>query len=120
LLKLFYFCRNTHLNEKITLLFVLFLIVSACGVRQTRNYLTSGEYNAAINSAVEGLRSNKNAKSKQDYVYLLEEAFAKAKERDLRDINAWLKEANPNNFEKYILHMFSWIRVKNKYVHFYH
>ena len=86
--------------KKTTLLLSLFLIVSACGVKQTRNYLTSGDYDAAINTAVDGLRGNKNAKGKQDYVYLLEEAFAKAKERDLRDINSWFKDANPQNLEK--------------------
>jgi hypothetical protein len=46
------------------------------------------------------LRGNKNAKGKQDYVYLLEEAFAKAKERDLRNIETWSQDANPANLEK--------------------
>ena len=86
--------------KKITLLLSLFFIIAACGVRQTRDLLTSGDYDAAIKNAVDGLRGNKNAKGKQDYVYLLEEAFAKAKERDLRDINGWFKDANPQNLEK--------------------
>jgi hypothetical protein len=87
--------------KKITSLLALFLIVSACGVRQTRDMLTSGDYDGAIQNAVEGLRGgNKNAKGKQDYVYLLEEAFAKAKERDLRNIEVWFKDANPQNLEK--------------------
>lgn len=86
--------------KKITTLLALFLIAAACGVKQTRNYLTSGDYDAAIKNSVDGLRGNKNAKGKQDYVYLLEEAFAKAKERDLRDITAWFKDANPQNLEK--------------------
>ncbi|PZQ82088.1 MAG: hypothetical protein DI548_12275, partial [Flavobacterium johnsoniae] len=37
---------------------------------------------------------------KQDYIYLLEEAFAKAKERDLRDIQFLAKDANPRNLER--------------------
>ncbi|HNP32441.1 MAG TPA: hypothetical protein PKN96_04060 [Flavobacterium sp.] len=86
--------------KKITSLLFLLLIISSCGVKQTRNLLTSGDYDAAIRNAVEGLRGNKNAKGKQDYVYMLEEAFAKAKERDLRDINGWFKDANPQNLEK--------------------
>jgi hypothetical protein len=86
--------------KKITSLLALFLIISACGVKQTRNMLTSGDYDGAIDNAVDGLRGNKNAKGKQDYVYMLEEAFAKAKERDLNDINAWFKDANPQNLEK--------------------
>ncbi len=85
------------MTKKITSLLALFLIIAACGVKQTRNMLTSGEYDAAISNSVEGLRGNKNAKGKQDYVYMLEEAFAKAKERDLRNINRWFKDANPQN-----------------------
>jgi len=87
--------------KKITSLLALLLVISSCGVRQTRDMLTSGDYDGAIQNAVEGLRGgNKNAKGKQDYVYLLEEAFAKAKERDLRNIEAWFKDANPQNLEK--------------------
>lgn len=86
--------------KKITSLLTLFILITSCGVRQTREMMTSGDYDGAINNAVEGLRSNKNAKGKQDYVYMLEESFAKAKERDLRNINAWFKDANPQNLEK--------------------
>jgi hypothetical protein len=62
--------------------------------------LTSGDYDAAIRKSVEGLRSNKNSKGNQDYVYLLEEAYAKAKERDVRNIEAWSKDSNPDNLER--------------------
>lgn len=86
--------------KKITFISLFILAIFACGVRQTREYLTSGDYDAAIENAVDGLRGNKNAKGKQDYVYLLEEAFAKAKDRDLRNINTWFKDANPQNLEK--------------------
>ena len=86
--------------KKITFFLILLLTISACGVKQTRNLLSSGDYDLAIDNAVDGLRGNKNAKGKQDYVYLLEEAFGKVKERDLRDINSWFKDANPQNLEK--------------------
>lgn len=86
--------------KKITSLLALFLIVAACGVKQTRNLVAEGDYDNAISNAIDGLRGNKNAKGKQDYVYLLEEAFAKAKDRDLRNITAWFKDANPQNLEK--------------------
>ena len=78
--------------KKITLLFAFFVLITSCGVRQTRESLTSGDYDSAIQTAVEGLRNRKEAKGKQDYIYLLEEAFAKAKERDLQNINLWFKE----------------------------
>jgi hypothetical protein len=77
-----------------------FLILTSCGVKQTQNLLSSGNYDEAINNSISGLRSNKDKKGNQDYVYLLEEAFAKAKERDLNTINLLEKENNPANFEK--------------------
>ena len=87
------------MKSKITLL-SLFILVAACGVRQTRESLSAGDYDAAIENAVSSLKNRKDAKGKQDYVYLLEEGFAKAKERDLQNINAWFKDANPSNTEK--------------------
>ena len=86
--------------KKITLLLFLFILVSACGVKQVQNLLSSGNYDQAIENAVSNLRTNKDKKGKQDYVYLLEEAFAKAKERDLNSINLLAKDANPAQLEK--------------------
>lgn len=86
--------------RKITALFLLLAFVCSCGVKQTQSMLSEGDYDGAINRALEGLRSNKNAKGKQDYVYLLEEAFAKAKERDIRTIELLVKDANPSKLEK--------------------
>ena len=85
--------------KKFTLI-CLALFVIACGVKTTRNYLTAGNYDNAIERAIEGLRGNKNAKGKQDYIYLLEEAFAKAKERDIRTVANLLLDKNPANLEK--------------------
>ena len=86
--------------KKTTLLLFLLLIVAGCGVKQTQNFVNSGDYDAAIDKAVSGLQNNKDKKGKQDYVYLLEEAFAKAKDRDLRNITMLAKDANPRNFEE--------------------
>ncbi|MFV8328032.1 hypothetical protein [Flavobacterium sp. ZS1P14] len=86
--------------KKITLLLTLFLFVSSCGVKQTQNLLSTGNYDQAIDNAISNLRTNKDKKGKQEYVYLLEEAFAKAKERDLNTINLLVKEANPAQLEK--------------------
>lgn len=86
--------------KKITLLLSLLVFISSCGVKQTQNLLSSGNYDDAINNAVSNLRTNKDKKGKQDYVYLLEEAFSKAKERDLNAINLLAKDANPAQLEK--------------------
>jgi hypothetical protein len=92
--------NKKSVSNKIILLLTFFVIITSCGVRQTRESLTSGDYDSAIQNAVEGLRNRKEAKGKQDYIYLLEEAFAKAKERDLQNINLWFKDASPSNTEK--------------------
>lgn len=86
--------------KKITLSLFLFLIISSCGVKQTQNLVGSGNYDQAIDNAVSNLRTNKDKKGKQDYIYLLEEAFAKAKDRDLNAITLLVKDANPAQLEK--------------------
>lgn len=86
--------------KKLTLVLGLLFIAFSCGVQQTRDALTSGNYDEAIQIAVENLRNRKDAKGKQEYVLFLEEAFAKAKARDLQNITLWFKDANPSNAEK--------------------
>ncbi|MTH13987.1 hypothetical protein [Flavobacterium sp. LC2016-01] len=87
--------------QKITFLFsILFLAFSSCGVKTTQALISDGNYDGAIDRAVEALRTNKDSKGKQDYVYLLEEAFAKAKDRDLRNLEMLNKENNPANAER--------------------
>jgi hypothetical protein len=86
--------------RKITLLLSILLLIYSCGVKKTQSLLSDGDYDNAINRAVDALRTKKDAKGKQDYVYLLEEAFAKAKDRDLRNIDMLAKDANPANLER--------------------
>src|SRR6218665_3916025 len=87
--------------KKITFLILSISFLTSCsGVKKTQSFLSDGNYDAAINRSIESLKTNKTSKSKQDYVYLLEEAFAKAKERDLRDVEMLQKAVNPANFEK--------------------
>ena len=91
---------KTTIMKNFTLLVTLFLLITSCGVKQTKESLASGDYDTAINNAVESLKNRKDAKGKQDYVYILEEAYTKADERDLRNIAAWFKDANPKNLEQ--------------------
>lgn len=86
--------------KKITFIITFFVLLTSCGVKQTQNNLTSGNYDTAIDIALSNLRTNKDKKGKQDYIYLLEEAFAKAKERDLKTISFLGKENNPSDLEK--------------------
>jgi hypothetical protein len=86
--------------KKISAFLILLLFTVSCAKRQTRDLLTSGDYDGAIATAFNSLKGNKNSKGNQDFAYMLEEAFAKGKERDLQNINMWFKDANPQNLEK--------------------
>jgi hypothetical protein len=86
--------------KKIILLLSVIMLLSSCATKQIESAISSGNYDDAINNAVSNLQNNKDKKRKQDYVYLLEEAFAKAKERDLRSVDALFKDTNPSNLEK--------------------
>lgn len=87
--------------KKITFLFLFFLILTSCsGVKRTQSMLGDGNYDGAIQRSIENLKTNKNSKGKQDYVYMLEEAFAKVKERDLNEIALLEKDGNPANLER--------------------
>lgn len=79
---------------------VIIAVFASCGSKRTQNQLTSGNYDEAISTAANNLRNNKDKKGKQDFIYMIEEAFAKAKERDLREVELLAKDANPNNLEK--------------------
>lgn len=86
--------------KKIILLLPFIFFYTSCALKHTQKLVHSGDYDNAISIAVSSLESNKDKKSKQEYVYLLEEAFAKAKERDLNQLNLLEKEANPAQLEK--------------------
>lgn len=86
--------------KKIILLSLVATLLLSCGVKTTQSLLSDGNYDAAISRAAESLKTNKNSKGKQDYIYLLEEAFAKAKQRDLADISLLQKDGNPAVLEK--------------------
>jgi len=86
--------------KKIITILIISLLVSNCAVKHTQKLVYSGDYDNAIEIAVSSLAANKDKKSKQEYVLLLEEAFAKAKERDLNSISLLEKEANPTQIER--------------------
>jgi hypothetical protein len=83
---------------KILFFISLTIIISSCsGVKKTQSALYSGNYDQAINIALEKLNSNKNKKSKQEYIVLLEEAFVKAVERDEKRLKVLQLDPNPVN-----------------------
>lgn len=82
------------------ILSIFTVLVFGCGVKRTQQMLTTGDYDAAIDKSISNLRSNKDKKSNQEFVYILEEAFAKVVERDVANIAFMKKEGNANNAEK--------------------
>ena len=80
------------------LLFTSVLFLIACGgVKKTKQALNSGNYNTVMNRAIKNLRENKTKKGNQDYVLLLEEAFARHSEKELNRIQFLENDGNPAN-----------------------
>lgn len=80
------------------LLFTTTLFLIACGgVKKTKQALNSGNYQTAMNRAIKNLQNNKAKKGNQDYVLLLEEAFAKHTEKEISRIQFLENDGNPAN-----------------------
>ncbi len=85
--------------KKILLTSSILIIISCGGVKKTREALNLGNYEKAIYKAIDNLVDNKTKKGNQPYVLLLEEAFKKNTERELKQIDFLRKNNNPANFE---------------------
>ena len=82
----------------VSLLFILFL--ASCGnVKEIRNRVNSGDYDAAIDLSLEKLRKKKGKKSGDDYAILLKESYDKANARDLAKIERLKKDVNPEKWQ---------------------
>lgn len=86
---------------KKTLLFTasIFLLISCSSVKKTQQAISNGNYDTAIDIAIENLKKNKTKKGNQPYVLMLQEAFNKARLRDLERITFLKKDNNPQNIE---------------------
>jgi len=60
--------------------------------------VSSGNYDQAITTALDKLKTNKNRKRKNDYVVMLEDAYYKAMDRDLNTIDHLKKDSNPEQY----------------------
>lgn len=92
---------------KKSILLLSFAVLASCsGVKKTQQALNTGNYKAAMERAIENLSKNKTKKGNQEYVILLEEAFAKHSERELNTIGFLKQDGNPANlkqvYESYI------------------
>ena len=86
---------------KKTLLYssVLLFLIACGGVKKTQEAVNTGNYSNAINNALRNISDNKNKKSHQPYILILEEAFQKNTERELQNISFLKNDGNPANLE---------------------
>ncbi len=87
--------------KKITSLFLLLITLTtlSCAKRETSKLVNSGNYDQALDIAISRLQRNKDKKGNQEFVLAVEDAFKKAKERDDKQINLWVKDPNNQNIE---------------------
>ena len=93
---------NTHCTMKNLFLAILttVFVVSCNSVKKTAATLNSGNYDDAIAITLKKLQRNPDKKNKQDFVLLLEDAFAKASARDTDRIAFLVKENQQTNLEE--------------------
>ena len=85
-------------KQLLVILSFLFLI-SCSSVKNTQEAISNGNYDRAIDIALENLKRNKTKKGNQPYVFMLEEAFVKASLKDLDRISYLKKDQNPESLE---------------------
>lgn len=82
--------------KKTLLLTLTIFLCLACNTRKrVEEAVNTGNYDQAITTALEKLKTNKNKKRKYDYVIMLQDAYYKAVERDLNTIAHLKKDNNP-------------------------
>ena len=86
--------------KKIILLSVL-ITVSSCSLKKkAAEQIAMGNYDTAIDMLVRKLSRKKNVKQTDKYVLLLEEAYQKARERDLQQIRRFKSDENPQSWKE--------------------
>jgi hypothetical protein len=84
--------------KKIVLLIFLTTLVS-CSLKNAKKALDSGNYDETINVSIRNLIGDKDAKRKQDFVFLLRDAYHKATEQDNDRLQRLLANTNPESLE---------------------
>ncbi|TYA78576.1 hypothetical protein [Seonamhaeicola marinus] len=85
---------------------IVTLLVACSAKKQVEQAVNTGNYDHAITTALQKLRTNKNKKRKAEYVLMLQDAYYKSVERDLNTIKHFKKDRNPE-FLKNIFELYS-------------
>ncbi len=88
------------MKKQILLVFNIFFLFSCSSVKQTEKALNTGNYDQAINIALNKLKTNKTKKGKQPYISMLEQAYEKVLARDIESITYLENDGNPANLER--------------------
>jgi len=87
--------------KKISFLLLIALLIAGCSAKKAINEkIASGDYDAAIDMAIEKIKKKRNTRKADDYVLLLEEAYNKAQQRDLKRIERLKKDNNPEKWQE--------------------
>lgn len=85
--------------KKLLLLSISVIFLVSCNTRkQVEKAVNSGDYDHAITTALKKLKTNKHKKRKYDYVLILQDAYYKVVERDLKTVSHLKKDNNPETF----------------------
>jgi hypothetical protein len=86
--------------KRFLLLTVLVSVLVSCSAKkQIESAISHGNYDHAINEALEKLENSKDKKRKQDYIVMLEDAYYKVLDEDLKTIAHLKKDGNPEHFK---------------------
>ncbi|KKN02679.1 hypothetical protein LCGC14_1115290 [marine sediment metagenome] len=75
------------------------MLVACNSVKKTQKAINSGDYGQAIHTSIENLTKNKSKKGNQSYIILLEEAYRKNSDRELKQIAFLENDDNPVHLE---------------------
>lgn len=82
------------------LVLITVLLLSCGGTQKATNLISTGSYENAFNISIQKLNKDKNSKSNQKHVPILKEAYSKAAEADLQEINNLKKVNTPQALKK--------------------
>lgn len=86
--------------KRFLLLSVLVSVLVSCSAKkQMESAISNGNYDQAINDALRKLENNKDKKRKQDYIVMLEDAYYKVLEEDLKHVAHLKKDGNPEQYK---------------------
>ena len=86
--------------KRFLLLTVLVSVLISCSAKkQIETAISHGNYDEAISEALSKLENNKDKNRKRDYIVMLEDAYYKVLEEDLRDVEHLKKDGNPEQYK---------------------